>query len=79
MNGDLKYKHGTQFGVGDVVVVECDDQYAMSVDSQLIKELRLICSQDRQWVTIDGWKVEPDCKCKLNDVFYNTFINICLK
>lgn len=71
INGRLEYDSGVDFKAGDTITVECNDLYAMRLDGQLLRELQLECSQDGEWVTSRGWRVEPQCTGTL---WYSSFV-----
>ncbi|XP_060560040.1 P-selectin-like [Ruditapes philippinarum] len=65
INGNIKYAFNSQFTPGDSILVQCNDEYAMKVDSTLVKNLNLYCSQDGKWATSDGWIINPQCSVSL--------------
>ncbi|WAR20061.1 SUSD4-like protein, partial [Mya arenaria] len=63
--GHLEYMAGSEFLVGDMITVKCSDNHALRVSDTIIQELQLVCGQDGSWITIDGFKVKPDCSITL--------------
>ncbi|WAR20008.1 CSMD3-like protein, partial [Mya arenaria] len=63
--GHLEYMAGSEFLVGDMITVKCSDNHALQVSDTIIQELQLVCGQDGSWITVDGFKVKPDCSITL--------------
>ncbi|XP_069116863.1 sushi domain-containing protein 4-like isoform X2 [Argopecten irradians] len=45
--------------------VHCDSDYSIKFHQQSLTTLKIVCSQDLRWVTVEGWSNIPDCTSDL--------------